>query len=285
MLPDRDQRIGQLVSALTSGSAREQGAAVGRLFSPYYEELIAFARKLARRRWAGAGSRSAAEGVVHDAYISLASSPYALVWWLRGVREDRIDNSPRLRHVLRRLVKWRFLDWSRRRERRKRFRTEVDVDTFPSRELGPAEVVAQAEETRLFWTQLEATGRRSPADRRIIELRYFDGLSYEQIAALLDVDPSKAMRRLRRAVAALRQELHAWSSPEAHPRTLRHRRATPATGPSLTVDLIPGNASEETIRQFLQALSDLNVAAGGHGLVFEVAPGDAAAGAGWRGGR
>jgi len=54
---------------------------------------------------------------------------------------------------------------------------------------------------------LEELARLDPRKARVVELRYFGGLSVDEIAAVIDVSPDTVTRDWRRAKAFLRREL------------------------------------------------------------------------------
>lgn len=54
---------------------------------------------------------------------------------------------------------------------------------------------------------LEQLSRLDPRKARVVELRYFGGLSVEEIAAVIDLSPDTVTRDWRRAKAFLRREL------------------------------------------------------------------------------
>jgi RNA polymerase sigma-70 factor (ECF subfamily) len=68
---------------------------------------------------------------------------------------------------------------------------------------GPSAAVSRAERCELVRAALE---KLDPVDREILALRYFDGLEYNQIAAVLDIDkPNTVNVRALRALRKLRK--------------------------------------------------------------------------------
>ena len=60
----------------------------------------------------------------------------------------------------------------------------------------------------------EALAALAPADREIVMLRHFDGLSYAELAAALDIPAGTVMSRLFNARKRLRESLARGSAPE-----------------------------------------------------------------------
>src|SRR5262249_34676448 len=64
---------------------------------------------------------------------------------------------------------------------------------------------------------LHKLAARDPLKAKLIDLRYFAGLSGEQAAAALGISPSTADRHWVYARAWLRREIHGWSSARQGP--------------------------------------------------------------------
>jgi RNA polymerase sigma-70 factor (ECF subfamily) len=99
----------------------------------------------------------------------------------------------------------RAVDEVRRSERRARTEAAAVV---PADEEGPERGVV--DELTRTWRQerLTAALERLPAEQRAaIELAYYDGLTYKQVARVLDIPEGTAKSRLRLAMTRLRTEL------------------------------------------------------------------------------
>jgi RNA polymerase sigma-70 factor (ECF subfamily) len=68
----------------------------------------------------------------------------------------------------------------------------------------PSQHLAQGELARRV---REAVGRLAEADRDVLLMRTFEGLSYEEVACLLDIDPAAARKRHGRALLRLHRLL------------------------------------------------------------------------------
>lgn len=177
----------ELFLALRDG---DRGA-LERLVPRLYEELHAIAhRELSRRR---AGASLQTTGLLHEAYVKLVDQTRVHV-------EDRSHflalAATAMRHIL--------IDHARSRRAQKRGggwrRLSLDDD------------VAVAEEDFEALIELdEALGRLERFDSRlgkVVECRFFGGLTVPETAAALDVAPRTVDRAWRKARAWLYRELH-----------------------------------------------------------------------------
>lgn len=105
----------------------------------------------------------------------------------------------------------------------------------PAPESDPALPLQRAEQDALVQSALDALG---PEHRAVVVMKEFDGLRYEQIAAILGVPVGTVRSRLHRARSELRIRLQSLVDEDAVPApTLRHRDAwheppTATFGPS-----------------------------------------------------
>jgi RNA polymerase sigma-70 factor (ECF subfamily) len=76
---------------------------------------------------------------------------------------------------------------------------EIDPD------IGPDEQLARTERQEILQ---RAVMELSPKLRTVVILRYVEGLSYEEIGAVLDCSPGTVASRLHRALAELERRLH-----------------------------------------------------------------------------
>jgi len=180
--------ITELLAAWRGGD-RE---AVDRLMTLVYEEL----RLLARRQFAGRGETLRTTALVHEAYLKLARHSHLAV-------QDRHHFFAVAARAMRQLV----VDHARRRAAAKRGGALRPV-TFDEAEIPideeAAEIVALD----------EALQRLSAVDEplsRVVELRFFAGLSVEETADVLDRSPRSVKRDWRKARAFLYRELRSGS--------------------------------------------------------------------------
>jgi RNA polymerase sigma-70 factor, ECF subfamily len=175
-----------LLAAIQSG---DKGA-MNRLVPLVYEEL----RRLARRHMAGQrrGHTLQTADLVGEAYLKLVNATEA--GW---------SNRAHFFAVASRAMRSVLVDYARRRGYAKRGGNPVRVSLSEAdqrSEQATAEIVAVDE-------ALSRLAALDPRKARIVELRYFGGLSVEETAHLLDLSPRTIKRDWRWARAWLFREL------------------------------------------------------------------------------
>ncbi len=179
---DADRADARLADRIRSG----QTEALGELYDMHAATALAVALRVV-------GDRQEAEDVVHDAFVA--------VW--RKI--DRFDaERGALRAWVMTVVRNRAIDRIRAR------RITVDVDDADERSMlrtGP-NPTWEAALGRATATEMRAAIDRLPEEqRRAIELAYFEGYTYREVAELTGVAPGTANGRLRLALAKLREGL------------------------------------------------------------------------------
>lgn len=165
-------------------------AALHQLFSAVYAELRAAAHR--QLRAARPGDTLQTTALVHEAYIKLAGSG----------RTDWRD-----RHhffsVAARAMRQIIVDYARARGAQKRGgqAPRVDLDEQPVAVLEPEYDLVALDQAL---TELEA---RSERPARIVELRFFGGLSVEETAEVMNISERTVKREWRRARAFLYEAL------------------------------------------------------------------------------
>jgi RNA polymerase sigma-70 factor (ECF subfamily) len=192
-----DRSDARLADRLRIGDA----AALGELYDRHAPMAVALAARVV-------GSRDEAEDVVHDAFVAV---------WRKIDRFDASRGS--LRAWLMTVVRNRAIDRVRGR------RSVVDVDDADDRSLlrtGP-NPTWEAALLRASAGELRSAMAALPDEqRRAVELAYFEGRTYREVAQLTDVPPGTANGRLRLALAKLREAL---SQTSAAPLPTGDRRA------------------------------------------------------------
>jgi RNA polymerase sigma factor (TIGR02999 family) len=178
--------ITQVLADIESG--RENAS--GRLLPLVYDEL----RRLAARQLASEkpGQTLQATALVHEAYLRLVGGDADKQW--QGRRHFFAAAAEAMRRIL--------IENARRKQSLKRggdlVRCSLSDDKLPA---GPPEDLLALDEAL---TKLAAA---DPDAARLVELRYFSGLSIPQAAEVLDVSPRTADRLWAYARAWLLREL------------------------------------------------------------------------------
>jgi RNA polymerase sigma-70 factor, ECF subfamily len=176
---DIDARLAERIRA-------GQAEALGELYDRHASTALATALRVV-------GSREEAEDVVHEAFVA--------VW--RKI--DRFDaERGALRAWLMTVVRNRAIDRVRAR------RPRIDLDDADERSLlrtGP-NPTWEAALARASASDIQTAMAALPDEQRhAIELAYFEGYTYREVADLTGVPPGTANGRLRLALAKLREAL------------------------------------------------------------------------------
>lgn len=166
-----------------------------------------------------------------DAADAVAEA-FLVVWRRRATVPDEPLTLPWLYGVARRVL----ANQRRSTQRRSRLADRL-ADQFPVHVLDGAAVEQRDELTRVT----NAIGTLSDADAELLRLAAWEALSPAEIAAVLDIDPEQARRRLYRARQRLRRELE--RPPTTEP---RRRSRTSARSDRLA----NGGAGSDTVLRF-----------------------------------
>lgn len=181
MSDDRDADA-RLASRVRAGDTE----ALGQLYDRYAGAALATALRVV-------GGREEAEDVVHDAFVAV---------WRKIDRFDADRGS--MRGWLMTVVRNRAIDRVRAR------RASIDVDDADERSLlrtGP-NPTWEAALGRASAGELRSAMAELPDDqRRAVELAYFEGYTYREVAEITNVPPGTANGRMRLALAKLRDAL------------------------------------------------------------------------------
>jgi RNA polymerase sigma factor (TIGR02999 family) len=186
--------ITRILSALEQGDPQ----AAEQLLPLVYDEL----RKLAAARLAqeAPGNTLDATALVHEAYLRLVGSADADRWDNRGHFFAAAATA------MRRILIERARQKQRLRHGGGRRRQELHPDLAATPE--------PDEELLALDAALVKFAERDPLKARLVELRYFAGLTGDQTAAILGISPSTADRHWVYARAWLRREVQGGQSGE-----------------------------------------------------------------------
>jgi RNA polymerase sigma-70 factor (ECF subfamily) len=172
----------ELIRRIAAGEA----AAVGVLYDRYASTLLPLAIRIVR-------DRAEAEDVVHDAFVAVS---------------DRADKYSADRGTV---IAWLVtltrnlaIDRTRRRDRRGSIARDVIAHEPPPSERDAEKLTVEAAERQKIRTALSSLPE---AQRRTLEIAFFEGLSYPEIAEREKVPVGTIKSRAARALAALRAAL------------------------------------------------------------------------------
>jgi RNA polymerase sigma-70 factor (ECF subfamily) len=181
---------GDSSSPLLTELRERDAAAGGTLFPLLYAELRRIARRyLARER---PGHTLQATALVHEVYLRLIPQ-HAATW------EDRARFVGVAAHVMRQIL----VEHARSRNRLKR---GGDYERHPLDDQ-TARVDANAARWDVLDQALDRLAALDPRQARVVELRYFGGMTVEEAAAVLGVSPKTVKRDWSVARAWLRREM------------------------------------------------------------------------------
>ena len=166
--------------------------AFDRLYERYEVRLFAYLRALL-------GNRSDAEEIFHDAFLAT----------LRASPPDLGEGG--FRAWIYRIARNRALNHRRGIERREKNVVAAARDAGTG--VGEEDAARTLEVRELDAALVEALRRLPPALGELYHLRA-SGLSYEQIAGVVDVPLGTVKSRMHQMVHALREELKPWIAPE-----------------------------------------------------------------------
>ncbi len=180
------------VSAVLEKARHGEQDAVEQLFPLVYRQLQDTARQ-ELRRWRP-GDTMNTTALVHEAYLKLV-----------GKAELELQDRQHFFALAAKAMRQIVVDYARRRQAEKRGRPE---DHLPLDE-GKAEAQRhqQAEEVLALDQALHRLADRSERLARLVELRYFAGLTFEETAEALELSRRTVHREWRKARAFLFREL------------------------------------------------------------------------------
>lgn len=178
------------VSQLLVDWSNGNQAARDRLLPLVYTELRQLAHRYMRRERSGHTIQTTA--LIHEAYLRLVDQTQ--VHW---------QHQAHFFGIAARLMRQILIEYARRRTRAKR---GGGVGTLT---LDETARVSQTRATELLALDeaLERLAAIDPRKSRVVELRFFGGLSVEETAAALHVAPNTVLRDWRLAKAWLRREI------------------------------------------------------------------------------
>lgn len=178
-----EHEITQLLRSARGGDDRE---AMSRVFALLYDEL----RQIANARLRGTDATLTPTALVNEAWLRLCGGDAGLT----------LENRKHFFASAAQAMRWIVVDHARRRQADRRggpALARLELDEGIAQDMRPDELLA-------LDGALDALGRIDPARRELVELRYFAGLEFEELAVLL----GRSTRTLKRDWAAARAVLH-----------------------------------------------------------------------------
>ena len=183
------------LSTLGPSPDRVGGQASEALFGALYREL----RGLARRELArsGPGASLGATSLLHEAYLDISQR--------EGMAfPDRARFLTYAARVMRGLI----IDGLRRRQARKRG-GGFELTSLDDKDVGDACPLSDAEEIERLGQALEALAAVEPEIAHVVDLKFFCGFTFTEIASLRGVSERTVQRHWDKARIYLRQALRA----------------------------------------------------------------------------
>ena len=181
-----------LVTKLLKDWSAGDESAPDKLMPLVYEELRRLAHRYMRREKPGRTLQTSA--LINEAYVRLADQ--SKIQW---------ESRTHFFGIAARLMRQILVDQARRRNFAKRGGAALRVT------LSEATAVAEEQSASVIALDdaLQSLEKIDPRKSRIVELRFFGGLSIEETAEALDVSPGTVMREWTFARAWLRKEMGA----------------------------------------------------------------------------
>ena len=192
MMPPESPEITELLKAWGSGDA----AALDQLTPLVYDELRRLARRYMRNERAGNTLQTTA--LVNEAYLRLVDAK-RVAW------QDRVHFFAVSAQIMRRIL----VDSARARRSEKRGGHAQRVDHSSEFNLDEIAATASGRDRQLVAIDdaLKTLAEMDPRKARVIELRFFGGLSVEETGEVLKISPQSVMRDWKLAKAWLLREV------------------------------------------------------------------------------
>lgn len=182
-----ERHIQELVEQAAAGSE----PAAERLFAALYEELHRLAERQLRR--GGSDLSLGATTLLHEAYLALSRS------------DASFPDQARFMGYVARAMRGLIIDYARRSRAQKRGGGAFEITLTP--EAAPAGSGADALELERLGDALDELSAFQPALAELVDLHFFGGLQFTEIAALRGVSERTVQRDWRKARLFLHRTL------------------------------------------------------------------------------
>jgi RNA polymerase sigma factor (TIGR02999 family) len=181
-----EQQLASLITAAETGDAEARH----QLFASLYRELHDIARRQLRRE--GSGLTLGATTLLHEAYLSFGERAGAMI-------PDRSRFLAYASRAMRTLI----IDYARSRRALKRG-AEFQITALPT-ELPEAAV--ESDSLQKLSDAIEELAKVQPRLAQVVDLKYFSGFSFTDIAAMWNVSERTVQRDWEKARALLHQAM------------------------------------------------------------------------------
>jgi RNA polymerase sigma factor (TIGR02999 family) len=182
-----DRPIGQLIQTAEAGD----GTAADQLFAALYHELHAIAERELHR--GGAELTLGTTTLLHEAYLNIA-----------GREGVQFANRPQFFAYAARAMRGLMIDYARRRQAKKR---GGEFHITSSGAAGAAEIGALPKELEQLGAALDTLAEADPALAQLVDLHFFCGFSFGEVAELRGVSERTVQRDWRKARLLLHRAL------------------------------------------------------------------------------
>jgi RNA polymerase sigma factor (TIGR02999 family) len=184
--------VGSTISSLISAAEGGDGAATDALFSTLYSELHRLAKREMARR--GGPASLSVTTLLHEAYLDMAARDGAsfpdqarFMGYAARVMRGLIIDHARSRHAVKRGGEFEI--------------TSLDTEGVPN--------PADAKELSSISDALDQLAKVEPALAELVDLKFFCGFSFAEIAALQKISERTAQRKWEKARIYLHRNLRA----------------------------------------------------------------------------
>ena len=178
------------LSSLVESLEREQDGGSDSLFTSLYADLHRMARRELAKR--GTGMTLGATTLLHEAYLDMS-----------GTRREAFPDRNRFMAYASRVMRGLIIDYARSRQAQKR----GGLFEISSMNTDVAEVVADGEELTRIGEALDELATVDPRLAQVVDLKFFCGFSFAEIAAMQSVSERTVQRDWEKARIYLHQAL------------------------------------------------------------------------------
>ena len=178
------------LSSLVESLEREQDGGSDSLFTSLYADLHRMARRELTKR--GVGMTLGATTLLHEAYLDMS-----------GTRREAFPDRNRFMAYASRVMRGLIIDYARSRQAQKR----GGLFEISSMNTDVAEAVADGEELTRIGEALDELATVDPRLAQVVDLKFFCGFSFAEIAAMQSVSERTVQRDWEKARIYLHQAL------------------------------------------------------------------------------